>query len=182
MGIETTYEIRIIVGGKITHRRFIDDLYDLYTECRSLSFPTQAHIFRISKDENGNIVSSNKLDCTILGNSFVLNTVKEKPRRVLKDDDKNELLPGLKKVQKEVYDIEFLKTISTRKRILPSMRLSPTNPSRLEKLSEKTEDSLPSRSGGSEPETTPRTSSKIQRGDSRRGTKTSQIDIPRRRR
>ncbi len=58
MKLETVYEIRTVVRGKISSRNFVSNFPELYDKFKSINASTQVYIFKTVKDENGNIVSS----------------------------------------------------------------------------------------------------------------------------
>ncbi len=106
---ETVYEIRTVVRGKISSRNFVSNFPELYDKFRTIDASTQVYIFKIVKDENGDVVSSNKLACNISNNSFVVKTIYEKLRRVPKDSGRIEVSPPSKERSEQVFDIAFLR-------------------------------------------------------------------------
>ena len=75
----TLYEVRVIEKNEI-NRRFaknLDQLFSLVKEVEN----KKCYVFKIYKSSEGNILSSERLDCKIRGNNFVIKTVKNKPIR-----------------------------------------------------------------------------------------------------
>ncbi len=133
MGLETIYEIRTVIGGRVARRIFVNSPHELYAEFKSIDPSTKAYIFKTLKDENGEIVVSNKLDCKIHNNGFVVKTIFEKPKRVLKDSKRIEFLRVYEKQPKQVYDIAFLEKPTIAKRTLPFFPPAQSGSSRLKK-------------------------------------------------
>ncbi len=150
MGLETTYEIRTIIKGKVANRVFVNSPQELYAEFKSLDPSRKTYIFKIFKDGDGKIVASNKISCKIHKNSFILKTIYEKSKRIPKDSERPKFVPRDVDRRKEVYDIALFQPLPTLKRVLPNApRLSPTSSGRLAKFPKKTEAAPPSRSTGS---------------------------------
>ncbi len=167
MGLETTYEIRTIVAGKITNRAFVNSPQELYAEFRSIGPSVKTYIFKMLKDEDGKLVSSNKLKCNIHNNSFIVKTIYDKTKRIPKDSERPTFIPRDTDRHEEVYDIALFQPLPTLKRVLPIPSLSPTSSGRLVKFSGKTETDPSARSISSAPigETPSRLSSNMPRGN-----------------
>ncbi len=82
MKLETVYEIRTVIRGRIDRRIFVNSLPELHDKFRSIDSSTTVYVFKTVKDGDGNIISSNRLDCKIHNNGFVVKTIYKKPRRM----------------------------------------------------------------------------------------------------
>lgn len=135
MDLETIYEIRTVIRGQVARRIFVNSPHELYAEFKSIDPSAKSYIFKTLKDENGNIVVSNKLDCKIHKNSFIVKTIFEKPKRIPKDSKRVEFLRIHEKQPEQVYDIAFLETPLITKRVLPFPSSTRRGDGRLEKSS-----------------------------------------------
>ncbi len=133
MDLETIYEIRTVIGGRVARRIFVNSPHELYAEFKSIDPSTKSYIFKTLRDENGEIIVSNKLDCKVHKNSFIVKTIFGKPKRVFKDSKRIEFLHVHEKQPKQVYDIAFLEKPTIAKRTLPFFPPAQSGAGRLKK-------------------------------------------------
>jgi hypothetical protein len=115
-----SYEIRTINKDEVT-RLFVDSLGELYSAFENIDSALKSYIFRVTKDIKGNIVSSEKLNCKIEKNSFVIKTVKEAPASK-KFTNKTNVRTH------EIYSIALLETLPTTKRKALGLRRPDEHP------------------------------------------------------